>query len=358
MGICRAERGKYLYRIARIIQERSRELAVLETMDGGKPIRESRDVDVPLVGRAFLLLRRLGGQARVRVPGPQAARRSASPGRSSRGISRCSWPRGRSRRRSRAATRSCSSPRRRRRSRRCSSRRLFRKRNSRRASSTSSPAPGETGAAIVNHPDIDKIAFTGSTEVGKSSSASSRHRKEAHARTRRQGREHHLRRRPDRPGRRRHHQRHLFQPGPRLLRRLATVRAGEGFTTGDPEAASDRMQTLLVGDPLDKNTDIGAINSRMQLEKIKRAVAVGEDEGAELVQHAVRAARATATGSRRRFFTDVLAVASHRAGGNLRPGAGGADVPHAGGSDREGEQHAVRLERRRVDGQRLARFSR
>ena len=58
-----AERAKYLYRIARIIQERGREFAVLETIDNGKPIRETRDVDIPLVARALLLLRRLGRQA-------------------------------------------------------------------------------------------------------------------------------------------------------------------------------------------------------------------------------------------------------------------------------------------------------
>jgi aldehyde dehydrogenase (NAD+) len=74
------ERGKYLFRIARLIQERARELAVLETLDNGKPIRESRDVDIPLVAGALLLLRRLGRQARARRPGrrsPAARRRRA-----------------------------------------------------------------------------------------------------------------------------------------------------------------------------------------------------------------------------------------------------------------------------------------
>jgi acyl-CoA reductase-like NAD-dependent aldehyde dehydrogenase len=81
-----AERAKYLYRIARILQERARELAVLETIDNGKPIKESRDVDVPR-GRPLLLLRRLGRQARAL--GLRLAPRSASPARSSRGTSRC-----------------------------------------------------------------------------------------------------------------------------------------------------------------------------------------------------------------------------------------------------------------------------
>ena len=74
------ERAKYLFRIARILQERSREFAVLESLDGGKPIKESRDVDVPLGGVPLLVLRRLGGQARVRVPehGPQTLGRGGA----------------------------------------------------------------------------------------------------------------------------------------------------------------------------------------------------------------------------------------------------------------------------------------
>ena len=55
-----ADRGKYLFRIARIIQERAREFALIESLDGGKPIRESRDIDVPLAAAHFFLLRRLG----------------------------------------------------------------------------------------------------------------------------------------------------------------------------------------------------------------------------------------------------------------------------------------------------------
>jgi hypothetical protein len=70
------DRGKYIYRIARALQEKSREFAIVESMDGGKPIKESRDVDVPLAA-PLLLLRGLGRQAQVRVPGAQrqAARR-------------------------------------------------------------------------------------------------------------------------------------------------------------------------------------------------------------------------------------------------------------------------------------------
>ena len=76
-----ADRAKYLFRIARIIQERARELAVLESIDNGKPIRESRDVDIPLVGGPLLLLRRLGGQARARRLRATTRSRSAWPAR-------------------------------------------------------------------------------------------------------------------------------------------------------------------------------------------------------------------------------------------------------------------------------------
>ena len=76
-----AERAKYLYRIARILQERARELAVLESLDNGKPIKESRDVDVPLGRGLLLLLRRLGRQARARRLRRPTRSRSASPAR-------------------------------------------------------------------------------------------------------------------------------------------------------------------------------------------------------------------------------------------------------------------------------------
>ena len=82
-----SERAKYLYRIARIIAERSRELAVLESIDNGKPIKESRDVDVPIVSAHFFYYAGLGRQAEVRRL--RRAARSAWPRRSSRGTSRC-----------------------------------------------------------------------------------------------------------------------------------------------------------------------------------------------------------------------------------------------------------------------------
>ena len=82
------ERGKYLYRIARLIQEKSRELAVLETMDGGKTIKESRDVDLPLVAAHFFYYAGWADKLAVRVSRAARRGRLASLARSSHGISR------------------------------------------------------------------------------------------------------------------------------------------------------------------------------------------------------------------------------------------------------------------------------
>ena len=83
------ERGKYLFRIARLLQDRAREFAVAETIDGGKPIKEIARFRRAHGRGAFLLSRRLGGQAGIRRARPQRLLRWASPARSSRGIFRC-----------------------------------------------------------------------------------------------------------------------------------------------------------------------------------------------------------------------------------------------------------------------------
>ena len=83
------ERGKYIYRIARMIQDRARELAVIETMDGGKAIRESRDVDVPLAAAHFFYYAGWADKLEYAFPGQTPDSRWASRGRSFRGIFRC-----------------------------------------------------------------------------------------------------------------------------------------------------------------------------------------------------------------------------------------------------------------------------
>jgi aldehyde dehydrogenase (NAD+) len=82
------ERAKYLYRIARLLQDRAREFAVAETMDGGKPIKESRDFDVPMAAAHFFYHAGWADKLEYVAPG-RRSRPSASWGRSSRGISRC-----------------------------------------------------------------------------------------------------------------------------------------------------------------------------------------------------------------------------------------------------------------------------
>jgi aldehyde dehydrogenase (NAD+) len=185
---------------------------------------------------------------------------------------------------------------------------------------------GETGAAIVNHPDIDKIAFTGSTEVGKII-------QKALASTKK------------------HYSLELGGKAANIIFEDATIdQAVEGiingifFNQGHVCCAGsrllvqesvfktviaklqDRMKTLVVGDPLDKNTDIGAINSKMQLEKIERYLQIGQEEGADLWQPAVDIPRSgyfcrpalflSATQSHRitqeEIFGPVLAVQTFR----------------------------------------------
>jgi aldehyde dehydrogenase (NAD+) len=206
---------------------------------------------------------------------------------------------------------------------------------------------GETGAAIVGHDDVDKVAFTGSTEVGKLI------------------------------------QRELAGTGKRLTLELGGKAANivfddapvdqavEGIVSGIffnqghvccagsrllvQESVHDlvvdklqqRLETLRLGDPLDKNTDIGAINSAEQLERITTLVDAGEAEGATLGV-ALRAAVG-------RVLVPTHGVHRHRPelagrpGGDLRPGAERAVLPHPRRGRRQGQQHPLRAVGRRLD---------
>ena len=220
------ERGKYLYRIARLIQEKSRELAVLESMDGGKTIKESRDIDLPLVAAHFFYYAGWADKLEYAFPG-----RSPRPLGVAGQIIPWNFPL------LMAAWKLAPAL-------ACGNTCVLKP-----AETTSITAlhlaeilqdaelpdgvvnivtgAGETGKAIVDHPDIQKLAFTGSTEVGKRilKSIAGTGKKLTLELGRKSG-QHHLRRRSHRSGGRRHHLRNLFQSGPRLLRRLATVRAG------------------------------------------------------------------------------------------------------------------------------------
>src|SRR2546430_780181 len=275
--------AKYLFRIARILQERAREFAVLESLNGGKPIKESRDVDLPLAAAHFFYYAGWADKLEYafpnRKPQPIGVAGQIIPWNFP--LLMLAWKI--------APALACGNT-------------VVLKP----AETTPLTAllfcdvvrqaelppgvvnivtgDGRTGAAIVDHTGVDKIAFTGSTEVGKAI------------------------------------QRRLAGTGKKLTLELggkaanivfddcALDQAVEGIVNGiyfnqghvccagsrlfvqesiaEPliEKLPKRLATLRLGDPLDKNTDIGAINSRAQLEQIQGLVESGIEEGAELYQ--------------------------------------------------------------------------
>ncbi|WP_346385437.1 aldehyde dehydrogenase family protein [Nocardioides sp.] len=275
------ERAKYLYRIARIIQERSRELAVLESIDNGKPIKESRDVDVPIVAAHFFYY--AGWADKLEYSGygggnPQPLGVAGQIIPWNFPLLMLAWKI--------APALACGNT-------------VVLKP----AETTPLTAllfaeicqqadlppgvvniitgAGETGRALVSHPDVDKVAFTGSTDVGKAIAR-------AVAGTEKKmtlelgGKAANI----------------VFDDAP-IDQAVEGIVDGIFFNQGHvccagsrllvQESVADellerlkrRMATLRVGDPLDKNTDIGAINSAEQLERIRELSAVGDAEGAE-----------------------------------------------------------------------------
>jgi aldehyde dehydrogenase (NAD+) len=273
------ERGKYLFRIARRIQERARELAVLETLDGGKPIRESRDVDVPLAAAHFFAHGGWSDKLEYAIPG-----RTPKPVGVCGQIIPWNFPL------LMAAWKIAPAL-------ACGNTLVLKP-----AETTSLTAlrlaqiideiglpkgvvnivtgAGETGAALVNHEGIDKIAFTGSTQVGKRIAR-------AVAPTKKRltlelgGKSANI----------------IFEDAS-LDQAVEGIIEGIYFNQGHVCCAGSRvfvqesvldqvieklrirMSALRVGDPLDKNTDVGAINSKEQLSTIDRYLAHGDDEGA------------------------------------------------------------------------------
>ncbi|MFG2228319.1 aldehyde dehydrogenase family protein [Streptomyces sp. NPDC048644] len=275
-----AERAKYLFRIARIIQERSRELAVLESLDNGKPIRESRDADLPQVAAHFFYYagwadklshagfgtdpRPLGVAAQVipwNFPLLMLAWKVAPA--LATGNTVVLKP---------AETTPLSA--------------LFFADICRQAGLPKGvvnilTGDGSTGAALVAHPGVDKVAFTGSTEVGKAiartvagtdkkvtlelgGKAANIVFDDAPVDQAVEGIVNGIF----------FNQGHVCCAGSRLL-------VQESVADEVLDALKRRMRTLRVGDPLDKNTDIGAINSAEQLARITALVEAGEAEGAE-----------------------------------------------------------------------------
>lgn len=275
-----AERGKYLFRIARIIQERSRELAVLETLDNGKPIRETRDADLPLVAAHFFYYAgwadKLGYAGFGTDPKPLGVAGQVIPWNFP--LLMLAWkiapalacgntvvlkP---------AETTPLSA--------------LFFADICRQAGLPAGvvnilPGYGDAGAALVAHPDVDKVAFTGSTAVGKEIAR-------AVAGTDKRltlelgGKGANI----------------VFDDAP-IDQAVEGIVGGIFFNQGQvccagsrllvQESVADellaslkrRLGTLRLGDPLDKNTDIGAINSAEQLARITELADAGDAEGAE-----------------------------------------------------------------------------
>jgi aldehyde dehydrogenase (NAD+) len=282
-GLRPSERAKYLFRIARILQERSRELAVAESLDGGKPIKESRDVDLPLAAAHFFYYAGWADKLEYafpnRRPQPLGVAGQIIPWNFP--LLMLAWKiapalaAGNTVVLKPAETTSLTA--------------LIFTDVCRQAELPPGvvnivTGDGSTGAHLVRHEGVDKIAFTGSTDVGKAI------------------------------------QRELAGTGTRLTLELggkaanivfddcALDQAVEGIVNGIyfnqghvccagsrllvQESIAEtlvaklkrRLTTLRVGDPLDKNTDVGAINSKQQLEKIRELVASGEQEGAEIYQ--------------------------------------------------------------------------
>ncbi len=272
------ERAKYIFRIARIIQERARELAVLESIDNGKPIRESRDVDVPLAAAYFFYYAGWADKLEyVRpgpVPGPIGVAGQVIPWNFP--LLMAAWKLAPAL----AAGNTCvlkpaeTTP--------LSAlllAEIFQQAELPPGVANIVTGAGATGAALVAHPGVGKVAFTGSTEVGKQIQgelAGSGKRltlelggKAANIIF------------DDAPIEQAiegivngiyFNQGHVCCAGSRLL-------VQESIADEVVERLRRRLATLRLGDPLDKNTDIGAINSAAQLEKIRRLSKTGEAEG-------------------------------------------------------------------------------
>ncbi len=299
-----SQRAKYLYRIARRIQERAREFAVLETLDGGKPIKESRDVDIPLVAQHFFYC--AGWADKLQY---------AFPGRNIQPIGVCgqiipwnfpllmaSWKL--------APALACGNT--------C----VLKP-----AETTSLSAlllaevlqevelpcgvvniitgAGETGSFLAQHKDIQKLAFTGSTEVGKmlmrgSAGTGKRLTLELGGKSA-----------------------NIIFADAAIDQAVEGIISGIYFNQGHVCCAGSRLfveepiletviqklthriKSLRVGDPMDKNTDVGAINSRGQLDTIERFIKIGVSEGGQLHEPSQQKLPTKGNWCSPCFFTDI-----------------------------------------------------
>ena len=277
------ERAKYIYRIARLIQEHARELAVIETLDGGKPIRESRDFDVPTAANHFFYYAGWADKLEYafpnRNPQPLGVAGQIIPWNFP--LLMAAWKiapalaTGNTVVLKPAETTSLTA---------LKLAEIIQQADLPPGVVNIITGAGATGAALVNHPDINKIAFTGSTEVGKiiQKAIAGTNKK---ATLELGGKAANI----------------IFDDAP-LDQAVEGIINGIFFNQGHVCCAGsrlfvqesvykivlqklkDRMETLIVGDPMDKNTDIGAINSKQQLEVINKYLKHGQQEGAEIFQ--------------------------------------------------------------------------
>ncbi len=298
------ERAKYLFRVARRIQERARELAVLETMDCGKPIKESRDVDIPLVAAHFFYnagwADKLSYAFAGRTPRPIGVCAQVIPWNFP--LLMAAWKL--------APALACGNT--------CvlkpaETTPLTALRLAEIFEEVGLPpgvvniitGDGRTGAALVNHPDVDKVAFTGSTDVGKkiAKATAGTHKKLT---LELGGKSPHI----------------IFEDAS-LDQAVEGIIQGIYFNQGEVCCAGSRLlvqesildtvikklelrlASLRVGDPLDKNTDVGAVNSAQQLETIEKYMKMGEAEGATLRRANSCTLPTTGYWCRPCFFTNV-----------------------------------------------------
>jgi aldehyde dehydrogenase (NAD+) len=278
-----AERGKYLFRIARLMQEKARELAVLETLDGGKPIRESRDIDIPLACNHFFYYAGWADKLQEAFPGQQmealGVAGQITPWNFP--LLMLAWKV--------APALACGNtvvlkP--------AETTSLTALKFAEICQEAGLPAGvvnivtgyGDTGAALVAHPHVDKIAFTGSTAVGKQiQKACIGSPKKVTLELGGKSANIIL---EDAPIDQAvegiinsifFNQGHVCCAGSRLF-------VQESIAEQVLAKLKFRLQSIYVGNPLDKNTDIGAINSKKQLETIEKYLAIGLAEGAEMYQ--------------------------------------------------------------------------
>ena len=277
------ERAKYIFRIARMIQERAKEFAVIESMDGGKPIRESINVDIPLAANHFFYYAGWADKLEYafpnKIPKPLGVAGQIIPWNFP--LLMAAWkiapaiacgntvvlkP---------AETTSLTA---------LKLAEIIKESGLPKGVVNIVTGAGNTGAELVNHPDIDKIAFTGSTNVGKLIQKSI-------------------------SGTKKKSTLELGGKGANIIFEDAAIdQAVEGiinaifFNQGHVccagsrlfvqesvakeviEKLKDRMASLIVGNPLDKNTDIGAVNSKEQLATINKYIEIGKKEGGEIYQ--------------------------------------------------------------------------